>query len=384
MISTRPRLRFLQSLGLCFALLGSALMGGCMRQVKVNPLAWKHVKRGSLLVAKKQLDRASAEYSLALEYNPRLPEALNGLGLIAFHRGQMRLALSFFTKAILLDDDFAEGHNNHGVVLLRVHETEAAVRSFRNAISVDPGYVNARFNLALGLLRLGKAHKARFQLQKVIALDPKMALARAELGCLEVYQGHRAAAGRQLAIALKLAGGVAAAHRCQGRLYRETGDLVQAETSHRLARKLDPSSSEALFELGLTLALRGKSQEASAELSRLVARQPRWAAAHFAHGYLMAQLGQHAAAEKAFRSALKLREDYPAAHLALADTLVSAGRAKDAKKSYLAFMSRVPVALTIHTSRVQSWLASHGKAARAKTELWRSHATQAPLRRSLQ
>ncbi|MCA9672628.1 MAG: tetratricopeptide repeat protein [Myxococcales bacterium] len=337
----------------------SVSLSGCIGRARINPKAIAQLRAGTRALAADRLDEAQARLTIALEYNPSFPEAYNGLGLIAYRRQQLVAAARFFRDAILRREDFAEAHNNLGVVLLAQHDLLAARASFRAALAVDPGYVNARYNLVLVDLRRGALALARRELLKVIALAPKMADAHAELGCLELVMSRRARAEAHLRRALALDARSVPALRCRARLAREGGDLPGAERGYRRALAIDPHDSGALYGLAVTLALANRSADAVAFVARVVRQRPRFAAAHFVLGYLLAK--QHAprvvAAEASLRRALQLTPRYPAAHLALADLLVARGQQTAATTHYRAFLTCVPAELAGERARVVAKLA---------------------------
>src|SRR3569832_683939 len=55
---------------------------------------------GAASLARGQLDRAAGQFALALEYEPRLAEAENGLGLVALAYGDRELAEHHFRAAL--------------------------------------------------------------------------------------------------------------------------------------------------------------------------------------------------------------------------------------------------------------------------------------------
>ena len=95
-----------------------------------------------------RLNEAEAEFVLALEYNPHYAEAVNGLGLIAYRRGQLDRARDHFREAIVHNDDFAEAHGNLGVILLETGKHRDAETALRAAARIEPDDEGIRANLA--------------------------------------------------------------------------------------------------------------------------------------------------------------------------------------------------------------------------------------------
>ena len=304
-----------------------------------------HQRRGSEFVSSGKLDRAEAEFALAIEYNPRYAAAFNGMGLVAHRRGQWQDALALFQEALIIDDEFAEAYNNRGAVLLQRQGFGDAADDFRAALAIDPGFVNARYNLALTQLQLGDLDDAEFELRKLVAVNPSLAIARAELGCLLVHQGRRAAAHAQLRRAIELQSDLASAHRCRGVLQRQAGDLTGAMWTLEKALRMDPSDTLARQELVLALLLSGNAPRAGRIVATLVHRWPASAVAHFLDGFVKRRCGDMRGAQDAFQRALSRRSDYPAAHLELAELHRVDGRLGRAREHYRAFLKRVPVSL---------------------------------------
>src|SRR2546423_15073877 len=85
---------------------------------RINPQAVALQGAGAASLARGDLDRAAGQFSLALDYEPRMAEAHNGLGLVALRRGDERIAADHFLTAIDLNEDLAEAHLNLGSILL--------------------------------------------------------------------------------------------------------------------------------------------------------------------------------------------------------------------------------------------------------------------------
>src|SRR5262250_894757 len=57
-----------------------------------------------------ELDQAAGHFALALEYEPRMAEAENGLGLVALRREDWARAEERFRAALALNEELAEAH----------------------------------------------------------------------------------------------------------------------------------------------------------------------------------------------------------------------------------------------------------------------------------
>ena len=82
-----------------------------------NPMIW--VKRGTARLGAGKWEEAEAFYKTALDQNPALPEAWNGLGLIHAKRSQPQKAWNSFSNAIMQDEKYAPAFLNQAVISQR-------------------------------------------------------------------------------------------------------------------------------------------------------------------------------------------------------------------------------------------------------------------------
>src|SRR5262245_58535643 len=111
---------------------------------RLHPKAIELQAGGARSFAGGELDRAAGQFALALEYEPKMAEARNGLGLVALARGDESHAESQFRAALALDEELAEAHLNLGFILLGRDRTGDALVEFHQALAIDPGFGNAR------------------------------------------------------------------------------------------------------------------------------------------------------------------------------------------------------------------------------------------------
>ena len=84
----------------------AALAIGCATApVHLQPRALALQATGVEALGRGELDRAAGHFALALEFEPRLAEAENGLGLVALRRGDWTRAEEGFRAALALNED---------------------------------------------------------------------------------------------------------------------------------------------------------------------------------------------------------------------------------------------------------------------------------------
>jgi len=108
------------------------------------------IDQGTAHLRQAELDRAESAFSLALQITPFAP-ALDGLGCVAFMRGDFPRAERYFIEAYNLDSTY----NNPLANLALVYEAQGrysqARMMYQRAINTEPTSFRARNNLA-GLL----------------------------------------------------------------------------------------------------------------------------------------------------------------------------------------------------------------------------------------
>jgi Flp pilus assembly protein TadD len=91
--------------------------------------------------------KAEEALTKALEYDPDLADAYNGLGILQDREGNHDLAMGFYQRALSIDPESAAYHNNLGYSLLMVKDLDGAIISLREAVRRDPGFRKAHNNL---------------------------------------------------------------------------------------------------------------------------------------------------------------------------------------------------------------------------------------------
>jgi tetratricopeptide (TPR) repeat protein len=225
------------------------LLAACAGRAAAHPRAAEEMLRGYRYVSERDLERAEIAFSHALAFDPDLPEALNGLGIVARTRDDLDGALRRFERAVRIAPDFAEGHANLGEALLAKGRLDAALHEFERALAIDPDLADARQNLARALLRSGLADAAR----------RPAAWARARREYLHLLESEP---------------GRAAAHHDLAYMDFVEGRFDRSEASYRRAAELAPTSPEALHGLCVSLVRLGRCEEGARACEACLAAAP--------------------------------------------------------------------------------------------------------------
>lgn len=139
------------------------------------------------------------------------------------------------TRALELDDSFAQAHNALGVIkLFYGWDRAGADACFRRAIELDPDYPDARQRYGMSLVSAGRFAEAERELERAQGLDPLSLITRT-IGSYPFYYGR---------------------------------DFGRAAARLREVLEMDPNYSMARFRLGLTYAQQGLYEEALTQLRR--------------------------------------------------------------------------------------------------------------------
>jgi len=93
-------------------------------------------------------------------------EAYRTKGYEAQERGNIDTAITWYTKAVKLDPDYAVAHNDLGILYEAKGWLDKAESEYQRALAIDDNYGKAHTNLALLYERKGELEKAAFHWMK--------------------------------------------------------------------------------------------------------------------------------------------------------------------------------------------------------------------------
>jgi len=133
--------------------------------------------RGYAKQAKGDLDGAIADYTHALELDPKHASVYNNRGNAKRAKGDLDGAIADYARALELDPKYVFAYNNRGIARQAKGDLDGAIADFSRAVELDPKYVFAYNNR-------GNAKRAKGDLDGAIAdythaleLDPKFVFA---------------------------------------------------------------------------------------------------------------------------------------------------------------------------------------------------------------
>ncbi len=129
-------------------------------------------------------------YRQVLAADPRNPDALHLLGVIAYQVKQWPAAIDLISRAIALHPSPAMYHNNLGNALRGAGQREAASAAYERAIQLQPDYAEAHGNLGTTRRDQARFADALACYKNAIRLDPNLAQARGDMATVLKDQGR--------------------------------------------------------------------------------------------------------------------------------------------------------------------------------------------------
>jgi tetratricopeptide (TPR) repeat protein len=231
-----------------------------------------------------RLTEVALGYQQMLEENPRHPQALVGMSLVA----------------------------------LAGKQAEAAVKMASAAVDAAPGMGTAWVALGQALKAMRQVEKAEQAYEQAIQLDGMNELARLGRGELRIGSGRVEEAAVEFELALRRSPALVAAHLGLGNALAVMGRYEEALDRYQNTLSLRPRLPEAEFAAGFVLGRLGRLKEAETRYRRALVERPDFAAAWMNLGVLLREQGREFYAEAALRRAVELRPDLIAGWINLA------------------------------------------------------------------
>jgi tetratricopeptide (TPR) repeat protein len=203
---------------------------------------------------------------------PHTAWSYNERGNQRLARGELDAAISDYTEAIRLDDQFVWAYANRGLALLRQERYAQAIPDLDQALRLDPSLVDASLHRGMAHHELGHHDQAIADYTRVLRLQPD-----------EVTARHNRA-----------------------RVYLGKGQHEQAIADFTLMLEHEPGNAEVYQERGHVYLLKERWQEALDDLSQAIRLEPNNAAAYYLRSFVRQSRGDAAGAEADRREAERI------------------------------------------------------------------------------
>ena len=148
------------------------------------------IENGLALYSSRRFVEAERCFQTVLLQDPKHPDALHMMGLLAIEANQFLAAIDFMQRALKQMPRQPMYLNNVGNALILARKPEDALRYLRKAIKLLPRYAEAHNNLGRAYRALGKADEARKCFARALAIEPGFIRAEAAFGEMLVEIGE--------------------------------------------------------------------------------------------------------------------------------------------------------------------------------------------------
>lgn len=121
--------------------------------------------RGAAHLALRNWSLARADYAIAIQFEPTLPDAHNGLAVVCNETGRVEEAAEYFRSAIQHRPHFPEAHKNLGNALVKLGRFEEGIEHLRKAVELRPVFAEAHGNLGQLMNQVGNVEAAIHHLE---------------------------------------------------------------------------------------------------------------------------------------------------------------------------------------------------------------------------
>ena len=156
------------------------------------PEALRHHQAG-------QFVEAERIYRQILAIDPRHPDGLHLLGMVAYQTGRDAVAVELIRRAIAIKPDAASYHSNLGNVLQSQGKLAEAGASFQRALVLKPGLSEVHLNLGNIFKALGDVDSSLACYERALTLNPGLAEAAVGRSMALLLKGEFAAGWRDFA-----------------------------------------------------------------------------------------------------------------------------------------------------------------------------------------
>src|SRR5215831_15092308 len=145
---------------------------GCtelVRQNANNAVAYNN--RGIAHILKKEYSPAIADFTKAIEINPKWAGAFYNRGNAKSHMNEYDLAIADYTRAIDIDPQMAAAYSNRGNAHGRKKDYYAAITDFNKAIAMDSKHLHAYVGRGFAYASLSRRDEAIADFRSALSID---------------------------------------------------------------------------------------------------------------------------------------------------------------------------------------------------------------------
>lgn len=209
-------------------------------------------------------EEARGAFEHVLQLDPRQPDALHLLGVLALLDGDPQRAADLIASALELLPRAHQFHGNRASALAQLSRWQEALDHVDQAIGLNPGYALAYVTRAKVLLSLGRLAQALAASERALGISPELPAALLQHAMVLEEADRLPESLAVLDRALRVQPDFADVHFNRGNVLRKMGELSAALAAFEQALALRPDHAEALINLVQVRAQAGQPESAPA------------------------------------------------------------------------------------------------------------------------
>jgi len=245
------------------------------KAINFNPkFAAAYNNRGSTYSGSGNKQKAIDDFNKAIEINPKYSTAYNNRGFSYFNLGNKQKAIDDLTEAIRFNFKDANLYNNRGNFYYALNQNQKAIDDFNEAIRINSKYAYAYINRGLAYSHLGNKRKAIDDFNKAIEINPSLADAYNSRGTIQYDQGKIREALEDYNQAIRIDPQNVSAHTNRGLFYSSQRKFKEAIDDFNEALKINPKFFAAHHNRGLAYFDQNKFKEAIDDFTNAINKAP--------------------------------------------------------------------------------------------------------------
>jgi tetratricopeptide (TPR) repeat protein len=348
-----------------------AAIPSCTQLIEHPPegtnVAAAYNNRGVAKFGKGYLDDAIADFTSALNRNPKFVDVFKNRGLAYKMQGTSDKAIDDFNQAIRLNGNSPELYNLRGAALLDKQEFNRAIADFEKAISLNQKYRNAFVNRGLAFTFTRQLSRAIADFDMVVRLSPRDPLGYLNRAMARMDMGNFTGAIADYNEAIRLDPNTSGPYTRRGEAWRLQGNLHRSLDDHNKAIALNPVDPEAYNNRALTFKDLGKLAEAIADCDQAIVLNKNFDFAYATRGLILQLQGNLWRSLTDLNKAVELKPNSAIALTFRGDTLRESGNISGAMEDFNKAILILPDFAAAYTGRGLTY-EKKGEVANAKAD----------------
>ena len=265
--------------------------------------------RGNSQYFQTQYEQAIADYSQALQIDPKAAFMYTNRGIAHAAQGNYEQAIADFNQAIQLDPEDAFAYIDRGIAYDELGKYEQAIADYSQAIQLNPEAADAYYNRANAYFDQGKYEQTIADYSQAIQLNPDDADAYYNRGIAYDELGKYEQAIADYSQAIRINPEAAFIYTNRGIAYSSQGNYEQAIADFNQAIQINPDDAIAYYNRGIAYEKLDEYEQAIADYSQVIQLDPEYADAYYNRGIAYEELGEYKQAIADYGQAIQLDPD---------------------------------------------------------------------------